>query len=52
MEKSIKDQEGANLGNYADIRIKKCQVSLTHLYILIYSLDSEYFQKIKNIKNM
>ena len=27
MQKSIKDQEGANRGNYADIRIKKCQVS-------------------------
>ncbi|XP_057295038.1 syntaxin-like isoform X2 [Hydractinia symbiolongicarpus] len=27
MEKSIKDQESANRGNYADIRIKKCQHS-------------------------
>lgn len=26
MENSIKEQEGANRGNYADIRIKKCQV--------------------------
>ena len=26
MEKSIKDQESSNQGNFADIRIKKCQV--------------------------
>ena len=28
MERSIKEQEGDSAGNYADIRIKKCQVNI------------------------
>lgn len=30
MQKTIEDQESANQGNFADIRIKKCQVKSPH----------------------
>ena len=36
MEKSIKEQESSNEGNFADIRIRKCQVYFNFSYFFFF----------------
>eukprot|EP00111_Clytia_hemisphaerica_P006552 TCONS_00018972-protein len=53
MEKSIKDQENSNQGNFADIRIKKCQhAALSREFVEVMTeynkIQNDYRDKCKN----
>ena len=48
MEKSIKEQESSNEGNFADIRIRKCQVSLISFFQIQKIKHKDLFNAILN----